>query len=682
MAVLKIYCFGGLKLLRDDRPISAPLLKKTQAFLAYLAVERNKSFSREKLCGIFWPESGETQAKYNLRYTLWVLHTGLGFPEGPEYEFITTYQDQCQFNPKANYWLDTEEFEKKLLLARNLEIDEAQRMGYLTEAVHLYQGDFLDGFFVKGSWEFENWQRIQRERFFQKFTEAVKNLADLLIIRKEYQKAVELYRQALFINPLQESFHQELIRLYLLLGDRTKAKAQYERCREVLKKEMRVSPTPETQQLHHSILKEGEKVEGKEVKVEKPEREGNAEIDLDELLKEVPAEWRLRHPKGVEPPFVAREKEIAELNTLLNEVEKGTGLEAVIIKGELGIGKTRLIEEFIKQNEARVEVIYGAPTQVISSPPCQLFHEGIKRWMKRKLISGILTKGEGAADYWNKIKQHFLAVHHQKVDPSEIRFEPVVEFISFVAGSKPLVLVTDDLQWSSPSFLEFLYYLITKCLHKKILFIGCIRPEDVETENLAVFIGKLQRILRLKKIFLNRLSYEDVQTVLEKHQSQSPGIANWAETVYYFSDGNPFIMSILINEISFPEFKGKLTIPETISDIFIERLSHLSDKAVCLLKLSAVLDISPKQKDLLTVSKMEGREFVALTAELIKRGFFKEEVVQGEVRLTFTHPFLQELILSQMTVAEKSFLKEMCLNALYPNRAKVSSESEDWAQER
>ncbi|MEO0071353.1 MAG: hypothetical protein ABIK39_04645, partial [candidate division WOR-3 bacterium] len=104
--------------------------------------------------------------------------------------------------------------------------------------------------------------------------------------------------------------------------------------------------------------------------------------------------------------------------------------------------------------------------------------------------------------------------------------------------------------------------------------------------------------------------------------------------------------------------------------------------AVCLLKLAAVLDISPKQKDLLTVSKMEGREFVALTAELIKRGFFKEEVVQGEVRLTFTHPFLQELILSQMTVAEKSFLKEMCLKALYPNRAKVSSESEDWAQER
>lgn len=676
MAVLKIYCFGGLKLLRDDRPISVPLLKKTQAFLVYLAVERDKIFTRDKLCNLFWPESGESQAKYNLRYTLWVLRTGLGFPQGSKYEFITTYQDRCKFNIESNYWLDTEKFEQRLILAKNLKIDDTQRVGYLTDAVNLYQGDFLDGFFIKGSWEFENWQRIQRERFFQKFTEAVINLADLLIAQKEYQKAVDIYRHALFINPLQEGFHQELIRLYLLIGDRSKAMEQYERCREVLKKEMGLTPTPETQELRRSIFKKEGKGEEKEVEGEKQIGEGNAKFDLEELLKEVPAGWRLRHPKGVEPPFVAREKELAELNTLLKEVEKGTGLEAVIIKGELGIGKTRLIEEFLIQNEARAEIIYTASLHISPSNPLIFFMEGGRRWFKRKLVSGILTGDENATGYEHKIKQHFLAIQSAIADNPNKLLESIGDLFSFAASLKPLILVVEDIHWMSPPSLDMLYYLISKCLHQKILFIGSVRPEDVEAESLAVFIGKLQRILKLKKISLNRLSYEDVQTLLEKHQSQSPGIADWTDTVYYFSDGNPFIMSLLINEISFPEFKSNLTIPETISDIFIERLSRLSDKAVYLLKLAAVLGISPKQKDLLTVSKMAGREFITLTAELIKRGFFKEKVEQGEARFTFTHPFLPELILSQMTVAEKSFLQEMCINVLYPNRAKVSSESE------
>ncbi len=121
MPLLKLFCFGGLKIYKDNEPITT-LLKKTQAFLTYLAVEKKTSFPRDKLCALFWPESGETQAKYNLRYTLWVLRTGLGFPEEPMYDFVLTFRDECKFNPNSNYWLDTEEFEKKIILARNLEL--------------------------------------------------------------------------------------------------------------------------------------------------------------------------------------------------------------------------------------------------------------------------------------------------------------------------------------------------------------------------------------------------------------------------------------------------------------------------------------------------------------------------------------------------------------------------------
>lgn len=686
MSVLKLFYFGGLRMYKDDQPITAPLLKKTQAFFAYLAISKNKSFSRDKLCAIFWPESGEAQAKYNLRYTLWVLRTGLGFPEYPQYEFVITYQDQCKFNPESNYWLDTEEFEKKLILAQNLKIDDAARIEYLTEAVNLYHGDFLDGFFIKGSWEFENWQRIQRERFSQEFTKAVRNLADLLVSRKEPRRAIELYNKSLLVSPFREDFYQELIRLYLLIGDRTKAIEQYERYREVLKREMQLSPTSEIQELRRSISSatgspksglpnhdEGRRdqpptTEGAES--ERRRAESGGEVNFDELLKEVPAEWELRHPIGVETSFVGREKEIAKLNALLSAVERANALEAVIIKGELGIGKTRLIEEFIRQNEARAEIIFGASSHIFSSNPADVLLEGIKRWLKRKLVSGMLTEGEGAIEHSDKIKLALLS--SQKTAETaldrEWLFEAAVKFFSFVASQKPLILVVEDLQWTSPLSFDLLYYLIAKCLQRKILFIGSSRSEEEETKSLAIFIGKLQRIIRVKKILLSRLSYEDVRVLLEKYQSQSPGILDWAEAIHLFSDGNPFIISLLIGEYFSPQFNGKFTIPETISDIVTGRLKNLSDKAIYLLKLAAVMDIAPKQKDLLTVSKIEENEFASLSTELIKRGFLREKADEGEVRFVFAHPFLQELILSQMTLTEKNIFQEMCTKVIRKGR--------------
>lgn len=681
MPLLKIYCFGGLKIYKDDQPITT-LLKKTQAFLAYLTVERKASLPRDKLCAMFWPESGEMQAKYNLRYTLWVLRTGLGFPEGPNYEFVLSFRDECQFNTEANYWLDTEEFEKKIILAKNLEIDDSARIEYLTEAVNLYRGDFLDGFFIKKSWEFENWQRIQRERFFLEYTRTVANLADLLIDRKEYQKVVTLYNKSLLISPVQEEFHQGLIRLYLLMGERTKALEQYERCREVLKREMRMTPAAETQELRRSIFQAVPEKEEQEEEVEIPlvETERDEEkkeikslnlavtstsFDLDEILKDVPDGLTLKYKKPVSPPFVNREKELVELSQVLNEVANAGAAEVVFIKGELGIGKTRLIEEFVAQRSEDAEVVYCATPHLANSIPSHIFYEGAAIWLKQKLSQ--------ESSQLDKIKHLFFNLHSSvKIDKTAKTHsvEPIFNFFSAICVEKPLILITEDLHWLSPSSLDIFYELISKSLLKRIIFIATYRPEDEENKALTTLIGRLQRIVKVKKIPLNRLSYEDVSRLLQKSAETIPNIAQYAETIYFFTEGIPFLITLIMEEFLSPQFKGTLYLPDALKDIVAERVKRLSAQAFYLLKIAAVLGNSQKQRDLLTASKMVADDFLAYLLELVEKGFINEKETAGEITYTFTHRLLPAVILEQMSLTEKNLIKERCSEVIMESKDK------------
>lgn len=678
MPLLKLYCFGGLKIYKDDQPITT-LLKKTQAFLAYLTVERKASLPRDKLCAMFWPESGEMQAKYNLRYTLWVLRTGLGFPEGPNYEFVLSFRDECQFNTGASYWLDTEEFEKKIILAKNLEIDDSARIEYLTEAVNLYRGDFLDGFFIKKSWEFENWQRIQRERFFLEYTRTVANLADLLIDRKEYQKVIALYNKSLLISPVQEEFHQGLIRLYLLMGERTKALEQYERCREVLKREMRMTPAPETQELRRSIFQAEPEEEEQGVEIPLVETETGEEkkieslnhsapspsIDLDEILKDVPDGLALSHKKSVSPPFVNREKEIVELSQVFNEIANAGAAEVVFIKGELGIGKTRLIEEFVAQRSEDAEVVYCATPHLANSLLSHIFYEGGAIWLKQKLSQ--------ESSQLDKIKHFFFNLHSSvKMDKSVTTpsVEPIFNFFSCLSAEKPLILITEDLHWLSPSSLDIFYELISKSLLKRILFIATYRPEDEENKALTTLIGRLQRIVKVKKIPLARLSYEDVSRLLQKSADIIPDIAQYAETIYFFTEGIPFLITLIMEEFLSPQFKGTLYLPDALKDIVAERVKRLSAQAFYLLKIAAVLGNSQKQRDLLTASKMAVDDFLAYILELVEKGFINEKEGAGEITYTFTHRLLPAVILEQMSLTEKNLIKERCSEVIVESKDK------------
>ena len=126
----------------------------------------------------------------------------------------------------------------------------------LTEVAGLYRNDFLAGFTLKGSAEFDAWQTFTTESLRLELSAALAKLVASLADRQQYDLALPHARRRLALNPLDETSHRWLMQLYVSSGDRAAATRQYEECARVLAAELGIEPAPETTLLYHEAAAE------------------------------------------------------------------------------------------------------------------------------------------------------------------------------------------------------------------------------------------------------------------------------------------------------------------------------------------------------------------------------------------------------------------------------------------
>ncbi|MBV7338079.1 hypothetical protein KFU94_59610 [Chloroflexi bacterium TSY] len=164
MSQFHLSVLGPPHLMLDGRPIELGRRKAT-ALLVYLAVTRlteNGLASRDKLATLLWPEHSQAAARAELRRHLSVLNKALG--EG----WLDTTSDTIRIREAADLWLDSEVFQKRLNACHQHghSQDEvcAACLPLLSEAVTLYRADFLSGFTLRDTPEFDEWQFFEGER--------------------------------------------------------------------------------------------------------------------------------------------------------------------------------------------------------------------------------------------------------------------------------------------------------------------------------------------------------------------------------------------------------------------------------------------------------------------------------------------------------------------------------------
>jgi DNA-binding SARP family transcriptional activator len=686
MPVLKVYLFGSPTITCDDVPL--PITSQKAQALFYYLISNRQPHSREKLAALFWGETSERQAKGSLRNTLYELRRDLAPGSKTAEKTILAESNTLCFNPEADYWLDTEEFER--LLGERVE-SERLRMDNWAKAVELYRGDFLEGFIIKNSYEFEDWSFFERERLQRRYLEALAELSDYCGRQGEYEKAIAYAIQILSRDSLQENIHRQLMRLYYAAGNRSAALRQYEICSEVIGRELGVAPLAETTTLYEQILRQ-ELVEPQPREVEAPRREPSIEIHWQ------PRPSPLRpwpKPEYLSSSLVGRDKEYAQLIHHLEAASQGKG-QLVIIDGEVGIGKTRLVQELLDQAEPGFHLLIGRCYESEMALPYQPLVEALRGYLptldvSRLQISSLWLRevsklvpelSEALPDLPNSVPLN--------ADTERSRLlEGVGQFLIALSRQCPLILFIDDLHWADQATLTLLQYLARHVTRGRILLIGAYRTEDLN-EPLTNTMRSLKQEGLLSRITLRRLTLGEVVTLIREMAGMESGGERFSRRLYQETEGNPFFIFEVIRSLfeegilyrdehgwstdlkDFVTNYAQLPIPPSMREVIQARLNRLDEVSHQVLETAAVFR---QQFYFVTVKRAcDKSEDEALDAfdRLLRAQLIKEvEVGIKGSSYDFNHDKVREVAYQQMSGARRQQVHRRVGEALeieYRNR--------------
>jgi predicted ATPase/DNA-binding SARP family transcriptional activator len=303
---LEILTLGGLRFSLDGQPLEALTSRPAQALLVYLA-RQGQPISRPALAGLIWPERAESNALGNLRVTLHRLKGLVG-------DMLVVQPDSVRLDWEGIF-LDAHALEERL------EDDQ------LEQAVALYHGDFLAGFYLGGSRAFENWQAEEAECLRGEVLSACQRLVYQLTESREYEKAIQYARRLLELDPFHEPAQRQLMRLLALTGRRGDALAGFERYRKLLREYAGVEPDKSTLELFTQV------------------KAGLVQPETTPIERMVPARVSIPEVELVLPQpaaaLVGRQEELSYLLSQLGNPD----CRLLTLVGPGGIGKTRLALE-------------------------------------------------------------------------------------------------------------------------------------------------------------------------------------------------------------------------------------------------------------------------------------------------------------------------------------------------
>jgi DNA-binding SARP family transcriptional activator len=240
--MIRFKALGTLDLRDDDgRPLQTVLAQpKRQALLAYLALATPRGFHRrDTIVGLLWPEAGEAQARNSLNKGVHHLRAALGADvvvSGGKEELALDFS--C-------LWSDVVGFE------------DALDRGELAEALALYRGPLLPGFFVDETPEFDRWLETERARLQHRAVQAARLLSEREEAAGRWITAVEWARRAVTLAPLDEPALRRVMILLDQGNDRAGALREYEDFAKRLRTELGAEPDDATRTLRDGLRSRG-----------------------------------------------------------------------------------------------------------------------------------------------------------------------------------------------------------------------------------------------------------------------------------------------------------------------------------------------------------------------------------------------------------------------------------------
>jgi DNA-binding SARP family transcriptional activator len=608
---LSIRLFGALDLRAGDRSLSPLTSGRAETLLAYLVLHRQAPQSRQHLAFLLWPDSSESQARTNLRHVLHDLRHAL--PDADR--FIEVTSRTLQWRPEAPFWLDVDAFATALDQADESAADGG--LAALREAVETYAGDLLEE-------SYEEWASSFREELRARYLDALERLATRLGERGDVTQAIGYAARLVQHDPLNEAGYRLLMRLYAASGQHARALQVYHRCSATLERELGVEPSPETREVYEALLST--------------------------VTHRTPAAETVRFAPVGGASLIGRATEWAQLTTLWRETTQGRA-QVVLLAGEPGAGKTRLVEEFqawcarhgAVTAEARLYAAEGATAYgpLIAWLRSDAFRARLGRLGRSDLMAlapllpDLIRPAPDGAELDPGVGQR------QRLFAAAAR--------ALLAPAGPTLLVIDDIQWSDPETLQFLHYLIRAEPHFPLLVAATARREEIDERHpVTALVAGLHALECFAEIEIGRLSQDETALLAEELVGESFDAAT-AGQLFRETEGNPlFVVEAL--RAGWRADAGQTRISPKVQAVIETRLAQLSDAARNLVAFAATIGREFTPEVLADASDADDETLVHGLDELWRRRIIRE---QGAVAYDFSHDKIREVAYRALSPARR-----------------------------
>ena len=254
---LKVQTFGEFQVWRGAEliPVNGWRREKSRQLFQILLTFRHTTLEREQICEFLWPEADPLTAQRNFKTTLNTLLQVLE-PDrepGADSAFIQRAGSTYILRPDADLWLDAEQFLKSLQAIQNFWLNnkispKPNEIFKLENTLKLYTSEYLSEAF------YEPWVVEEREKLAALFLEFSDRLAEQMLTEGRYAEAISLVQRVLAQDNCWERAYRHLMLAYDKLGDHGQVGRIYQRCVQILREELDVSPAPETEKMYQELV--------------------------------------------------------------------------------------------------------------------------------------------------------------------------------------------------------------------------------------------------------------------------------------------------------------------------------------------------------------------------------------------------------------------------------------------
>jgi DNA-binding SARP family transcriptional activator/tetratricopeptide (TPR) repeat protein len=636
--------------------------RKAVALLAYLVVTRRPA-SRDAVAALLWPEADSPGARGALRRTLSVLRAGLG-DRG-----LVVDRSAVGLDPSA-FDVDIWRFEEALAVARGHAHPGRDLcptcLAALQGAAALDRGEFMAGFALRDSEEFDEWQLAEGTSYRRELAAVLERLARGEAAARAWDAAAPAARRWLELDPLHEPAHRLLMEILARSGELAAALAQYRDCVRILDRELGVAPLSETTGLAEDI---------RAGRLSGPPPAGPA-ISVAASV----AESRV---VSAPVPLVGRVSEMASLVEAYRSVAPDGRL--IVVEGEAGIGKTRVASAFadvVRSGRGAVlsARVYPGEAGIAFAPIVELVQAGLGR--------------PGAVARLRSVRPDLLAEAARLVplpsvpaaaasgsarDPygrARLLHALAEILVALAAGPVPGLIWLDDVGWADASTIELIGYIGHRLRGRPVAWLVTSRSEELAADTRERIVGAPDRDGLAVHVELGRLGRSDVAGLAAAalgDAAQPGGI----DSLFERSEGLPLYV---VEALAAPVPTGD-PVPGGVAALLRARLDSVGEVATQVLSAAAIIG---RSFDLGLVRAASGRtdeETVDGLDEAVRRGLVREigPGDGGDIRYDFTHGRLRDVAHDRLSLARRRLLHARVAETIRGAGRAHGSEVDRWS---